>query len=288
MIDLTRPLYDSDGYQHTLIFANTGYLVTRFAGHIGLWQRKTGRCLVANCEEVTLSNEPLDPAELAARRNAAATLFADLHAQAATARARGGSNNQNELRAVAPSEPKQPWPLIEALAQVRAALPDASLAERDDVPREMIDSLNDLLDVAEPRIASHANAIAQLVALREARAVLPRAWRDHGGSGEIAELLDHVDATIARELATLSRAQPVFEYNVVAEVDGERLEQLVPAFTHDEAVKLLALEHNGYAVLPFVVHSVVACNVDLVDDIDARWARVESGDRARDRDSTGP
>jgi len=89
-IDPTGPLFDSSGYEHTLVAVSAGQIVTSVKGQYGLWDRRTGHCLVTNCEDMTLSNVPPDPALLAQKRAEAFESWADWQAEAAIARARSG------------------------------------------------------------------------------------------------------------------------------------------------------------------------------------------------------
>lgn len=83
MIDVDRPLYSSDGFEHSFVTASSHQVVTRYAGVFGLWDRRTGQCLNAGHEDLRLSNVAPNPAVLAAQRAAAQETLARLHAQAA-------------------------------------------------------------------------------------------------------------------------------------------------------------------------------------------------------------
>ena len=58
-IDTSKPMFDSDGYCHTLVVCNGIHLVTKYSFAYTVWDAKTGECLTANCEDLTLSNTPL-------------------------------------------------------------------------------------------------------------------------------------------------------------------------------------------------------------------------------------
>jgi hypothetical protein len=68
MIDTKAPLYDSYGYQHFLVAATPLQVVTRLYSNFCVWDRRTGRCLLAEGDTLTLSNTApqiilTDPAE---------------------------------------------------------------------------------------------------------------------------------------------------------------------------------------------------------------------------------
>lgn len=100
-LDLSKPLYDSDGYEHAFITGNANQVVTKLKGSYGLWDVKTGACLVEGSSGLSLSNIPPDPAILAERREVAANMLAELHAQAAIDKAR--HHEQGEREADSPS-----------------------------------------------------------------------------------------------------------------------------------------------------------------------------------------
>ena len=85
-IDVTRPLYDEAGTQHTYFAANARQVVTTWRGQFAVWDRRTGECLMENVDS-KLSNEQPDPRLVQEKREAAAQLWADLQAQAAARRA---------------------------------------------------------------------------------------------------------------------------------------------------------------------------------------------------------
>lgn len=87
MIDKDLPLFSSDGYQHALVAASSHQIVTKFAGVFGLWDKKTGQCLNAGHEDLTLSNQAPCPVETARQKSMGTMLLADLHANAAVAKA---------------------------------------------------------------------------------------------------------------------------------------------------------------------------------------------------------
>lgn len=83
MIDVNLPLYDANGYEHSLVTASMHQVVTKYAGCFGLWNRKTGECLNEGMGDLRLSNEMPCSAEIEKMRAHGALLLAQLHAQAA-------------------------------------------------------------------------------------------------------------------------------------------------------------------------------------------------------------
>lgn len=83
LIDVHRPLYSSDGFEHSFVTASAHQVVTRYSGVFGLWDRRTGQCLNAGHEDLRLSNVAPNPAVLASQRAAAQETLARLHAEAA-------------------------------------------------------------------------------------------------------------------------------------------------------------------------------------------------------------
>lgn len=78
-----KPLFDSDGYEHTLISLGGIEVVTKHSFAYAVWNRKTGVCQREGCSEMTISNTPMSEEVREARRAAAGEILADLHAQAA-------------------------------------------------------------------------------------------------------------------------------------------------------------------------------------------------------------
>jgi hypothetical protein len=87
-LDVGRPLYDEGGREHRVIFASNAQVVTDWSGTFGVWDRRTGACLIAGCEEARLANEKPNADWLARKRVAAGNLFSAMHANAAIERAR--------------------------------------------------------------------------------------------------------------------------------------------------------------------------------------------------------
>jgi len=58
-----RPLFDSEGYEHTLVSLGAREVVTKQSFTFSVWDRKTGRCHREGAEELTIGNKPLSPQE---------------------------------------------------------------------------------------------------------------------------------------------------------------------------------------------------------------------------------
>ena len=82
LIDINKPLFDSDGYQHHYVAGNGIEIVTKIGSVFAIWSAKTGECLKAQSEDVKLGNTPLDPAELNRRKEEGARILAELHENA--------------------------------------------------------------------------------------------------------------------------------------------------------------------------------------------------------------
>lgn len=81
-IDISKPLYDNDGFQHHYVAGNSREIVTKISGIYVIWDARTGECLKQGSEGATLGNEPLPPEELDRRKMEGARILAELHAQA--------------------------------------------------------------------------------------------------------------------------------------------------------------------------------------------------------------
>ncbi|WP_321820887.1 MULTISPECIES: hypothetical protein [unclassified Burkholderia] len=66
--------------------------MTNSHGVFGVWDRKTGECLIANCEGTRLSNEHPTPEWIARRREAAVDVLSAMHAAAVIERVVEQSN----------------------------------------------------------------------------------------------------------------------------------------------------------------------------------------------------
>ncbi|ARL04392.1 hypothetical protein BOC44_21760 (plasmid) [Burkholderia pseudomallei] len=95
-LDVTRPLYDEAGRVHDLVTSSASQVVTRSYGVFGVWDRKTGECLIAENEGLRLSNEQPSVEWLARRRNAAVDVMSAMHATAAINRVRATAANQSK------------------------------------------------------------------------------------------------------------------------------------------------------------------------------------------------
>jgi hypothetical protein len=80
-LDVTKSLYDSDGYRHTLVTATPVQIVTLLEGFYWLWERVTGRCLLEGMGHARLSNHVPRGDDAQARRNPVAETRAFLEAQ---------------------------------------------------------------------------------------------------------------------------------------------------------------------------------------------------------------
>lgn len=86
-IDVEKPLYDSDGYEHHFVTKSSREIVTVRTGIFCIWDVRTGACLRSGVEECRLTNTPLSEEELAQRREEGRRMLADLHEQARQAQA---------------------------------------------------------------------------------------------------------------------------------------------------------------------------------------------------------
>lgn len=91
-LDPTRPMYDETGREYPTVTASSKQVVTLSCGIFGVWDRKTGECLISGCEGLRLSNERPSAEWVAKRRQAAAELFSAMHADAAINRVRESSS----------------------------------------------------------------------------------------------------------------------------------------------------------------------------------------------------
>jgi hypothetical protein len=80
-IDVTKSLYDSDSYRHTLVTATPVQIVTLLEGFYWLWDRVTGVCLLEGMGHARLSNHVPPGDDAQARRNPVAETRAFLTAQ---------------------------------------------------------------------------------------------------------------------------------------------------------------------------------------------------------------
>lgn len=80
-LDVTRSLYDTDGYRHTLVTATPVQIVTMLEGFYWLWDRATGRCLLEGMAHARLCNHVPAGEDAQARRNPVAETRAFLEAQ---------------------------------------------------------------------------------------------------------------------------------------------------------------------------------------------------------------
>lgn len=87
-LDPGRPLYDDAGREYRVVSSSSKQVVTNTNGVFGVWDRKTGECLIASCEGARLSNERPSAAWIARRREAAIDVLSTMHVEAVVDRAR--------------------------------------------------------------------------------------------------------------------------------------------------------------------------------------------------------
>lgn len=80
-LDVTKSLYDSDGYHHTLVRATPLQVLTQVQGFLFLWDRLSGRCLMEGMGGAQLSNTRPADADLRALRDPVAETRAFLLAR---------------------------------------------------------------------------------------------------------------------------------------------------------------------------------------------------------------
>lgn len=94
-LDVTKSLFDSDGYRHTLVAATPVQILTLLEGFYWLWDRVTGRCLLQGMDHARLSNDRPTADDVQARRHAVAETRAFLAAQSAIRAAAAPRNPGN-------------------------------------------------------------------------------------------------------------------------------------------------------------------------------------------------
>ncbi len=62
-IDWSRPLFDSDGFEHSLVHLGAVEVVTKQSFTYCVWDRRTGQCLREGASDLSLSNEAMTPAQ---------------------------------------------------------------------------------------------------------------------------------------------------------------------------------------------------------------------------------
>jgi hypothetical protein len=82
-IDWTKPLYDSDGFEHALIAMSSLEVVTKSQIAYVQWDRKTGECKRDGCTDMKIGNAPMSDEVRAARRAEAEKVMNDLRQHAA-------------------------------------------------------------------------------------------------------------------------------------------------------------------------------------------------------------
>ncbi|WP_157267449.1 hypothetical protein [Azohydromonas aeria] len=98
-IDVTKSLYDSDGYRHTLVTATPVQIVTLLEGFYWLWDRVTGVCLLEGMAHARLTNHIPPGEDAQARRNPVAETRAFLTAQSVIRNAASGGRDIDDTPA---------------------------------------------------------------------------------------------------------------------------------------------------------------------------------------------
>lgn len=62
-IDWSRPLFDSDGFEHSLVHLGGVEVVTKHSFTYCVWDRRTGQCLREGASDLSLSNQAMTPAQ---------------------------------------------------------------------------------------------------------------------------------------------------------------------------------------------------------------------------------
>ncbi len=62
-----RPLFDSEGFEHTLVSLGAREVVTKQSFTFSVWDRKTGSCHREGAEGMTIGNKPMSPQERSRR-----------------------------------------------------------------------------------------------------------------------------------------------------------------------------------------------------------------------------
>jgi hypothetical protein len=91
-LDVTKAMYDSDGYGHTLIRATPMQILTLLEGFYWLWDRMSGKCLIEGMSNARLSNTRPSTEDIRARRDPVAETRAFLMAQEAVQMAAASSS----------------------------------------------------------------------------------------------------------------------------------------------------------------------------------------------------
>lgn len=82
IVDVAKPLYDSEGYEHHFVTRSSLEIVTKRTGIFCIWDARTGACLREGVENCFLTNTPLSADELARRKEEGRRILEELHAQA--------------------------------------------------------------------------------------------------------------------------------------------------------------------------------------------------------------
>ena len=98
-LDVTRSLYDSDGYRHTLVTATPVQIITMLEGFYWLWDRVTGRCLLEGMSHARLTNHVPPGDDAQARRQPVAETRAFLAAQSVIRTAATGKRDIDDTPA---------------------------------------------------------------------------------------------------------------------------------------------------------------------------------------------
>ena len=90
-LDITKTLYDADGYRHTLVRATPVQILTLVEGFYWLWDRRSGQCLIEGMASNRLSNTRPAGDDLQAGRDPVAETRAFFMAQKAVRSAAASS-----------------------------------------------------------------------------------------------------------------------------------------------------------------------------------------------------
>lgn len=81
-IDWSKPLFDSSGYEHSLVHLGAREVVTKQTASYCVWDRRSGACRISECEGLTLSNTPLTDEERSAIYKKGEALYEQMRAAA--------------------------------------------------------------------------------------------------------------------------------------------------------------------------------------------------------------
>lgn len=136
-----------------------------------------------------------------------------------------------EMRAFS-SRPREAarWTPLEALEQARAALPDAGFAERYSIAPAVIHRISDAIEVAQHDASKGARDV--LLALVEARGVLPRAWPEKQPLELFADLDRSIRSGYLELLDQYNSRESVEQLYGEDELFASALNDLIPGFEY--------------------------------------------------------